>query len=118
MTFRTDDHNNPAAFTTDIAREGGLVYDSEYVEGEPFTAGNITLYTAKLIGDPVALTVKVINKLGFYTNAGHQRWIYIGVPYHVWLSLGADKQRDVIGFMYQHEGGTAMRSLFPNYGKA
>jgi len=23
----------------------------------------------------------------------------------------------VIGFHYQHEGGTAMRGLFPNYGK-
>ena len=114
--MRTDDNNNPAAFTTDIAKQAGLVPDVDYVAGTPFPAPS-NLVTAKLLGDPVAITIRVIDAIGYYTKTGAERWVYIAIPKFVWEFLTPDQKRDVIGFHYQHEGGTAMRSLFPNYGK-
>jgi hypothetical protein len=114
--LRTDDNNNPAAFTIDIAKQAGLRPGVDYVAGDPFPSPS-RLVTAKLIGDPVAITIRVIDAIGFYTEATHsQRWEYIGIPHFVWMFLSPSQQRDVIGFMYQREGGTAMRHLFPNYG--
>jgi hypothetical protein len=103
------------AFTVDIAKEGGLVEDLDYIPGTPFPAPS-ELITAKLLGDPVALTMEVIGRIGFYTKEGSQRWSYIAMPKFVWNNLDADTQRDVIGFGYEREGGTEMRYLFPNYG--
>ena len=113
--MRTDNNNNPAAVTTDVAAMG-LLKDVEYVAGDPFPAPS-TLVTARLIGDPVALTIKLIDAIGYYTRAGGPRWVYIAIPKGIWSALTPDQKRDVIGFHYQHEGGTAMRGLFPNYGK-
>lgn len=122
MTYRTDAHNNPTAFTTDIAKEAGLVLGTDYVQGDPFKVGESTYCTAKPLGDPVAITIRVIDAIGFYTALGSLRWEYIGMPKLVWLGLPREgikicSKRDVIGFMYQREGGTAMRSLFPRYGE-
>ena len=113
--MRTDDNNNPAAFTTDIARQAGLAVGVDYEDGSPFPAPS-TLVTAKLLGDPVATTIRVISAVGYYTRQGAPRWAYIAIPRFVWGALSDDQRRDVIGFHYQHEGGTAMRGLFPNYG--
>ena len=113
--MRTDNNNNPAAVTTDVAAMG-LMKDVEYVSGDPFPAPS-TLVTARLIGDPVALTIKLIDAIGYQTHAGSPRWTYINLPKFVWDALRPDQKRDVVGYHYQHEGGTAMRSLFPNYGK-
>jgi hypothetical protein len=113
--MRTDEHRNPAAFTVDIARQAGLILGTDYEIGASFP-GSTTLHTAKLLGDPVALTIKVIDKIGFYTKSGLPRWTYISLPSFVWRLLTADEKRDVIGFMYQHEGGSALVSLFPKYG--
>lgn len=115
-TFRTDRNNNPTAFTADIAKQAGLVLNRDYVPGEPFPAPS-TLVTAKLLGAPIALSIKVIDAVGYYTKGGSLRWVYIGIPKFVWHALTMDQKRDVIGFHYQHEGGTAMRNLFPNYGQ-
>lgn len=132
--MRTDSHNNPTAMTTAIAHEGGLVLGTDYTQGDSFKVPGGVLYTARLIGDPIALTIKVIDDIGFYTLAGAQRWTYIGAPRFWWNSLpdtgplggvllqGATgpitfSKRDVIGFMYAREAGVAMRHLFPNYGK-
>jgi hypothetical protein len=116
-TFRTDLNNNPTAFTTDIAKQAGLVLGVDYEQGDSFQAGTMTLYTAKLLGDPIEITIRVLDSIGFYTKAGAMRWSYIGIPLFIWLDLTSVQMRDVIGFMYQREGGTAMLSLFPNYGK-
>ena len=123
LAMRTDLNNNPAAFTTDLAQQAGLALGTDYAVGTPFEVPigpgeTQTLYTAKLLGDPVAVTIRVIDAVGYYTHAGHERWTYIAMPKFVWDSLSADEKRDVIGFHYQHEGGTAMRGFFPNYGKA
>jgi hypothetical protein len=115
--MRTDDNRNPAAFTTDIAAQAGLVLGTDYIEGTPFPAPS-NLVTAQLLGDPVDLTIRVIDAIGYYTKSGTQRWIYIAIPRFIWTTLSPTQKRDIVGFHYQHEGGTAMRDLFPNYGKA
>lgn len=113
--MRTDRNNNPAAFTTAIAAQAGLVKGTDYTDGDAFPAPS-TLVTAKLLGDPVALTIRVIDQIGYYTQHGDPRWTYIAVPKFLWDELSPDQKRDIIGFHYLNEGGTAMRSLFPHYG--
>src|SRR6185369_10154793 len=110
--MRTDEHNNPTAFTTDIAKLAGLIEGVDYERGRPFQVGTATYYTAKLLLDPIATTLRVIDAIGFYTKAGGQRWIYIGIPKFIWDALDHATKVKVIGFMYQHEGGTAMKPLF------
>jgi hypothetical protein len=115
--MRTDENKNPAAFTTDIAVQAGLVEGVDYVAGTPFPAPS-KLVTAKLLGDPIAITIRVIDAIGYFTRQGELRWTYIALPKFVWNDLTAGQKRDVIGYHYQHEGGTAMRALFPHYGAA
>lgn len=115
--MRTDRNNNPTAFTTDVAKTAGLVEGRDFTPGDPFsvpgTHGPITYYTAKLIGDPIALTITVIDHAGFYTKAGGNRWIYEAMPLWLWLQQTRATKVRIIGEMYGHEGGTAMKSLFP-----
>jgi hypothetical protein len=120
-SFRTDRNNNPTAFTTDIAIEGGLVQGRDFVQGDPFSVPNTaysggteTFYTAKLIGDPIVLTIGVIDKIGFRVGSDpyKPRWTYINLPYDLWQSLTSAQKRQVIGDMYACEGGTAMKPLF------
>ncbi len=111
--MRTDEHRNPTAFTTDIAKLAGLVEGVDYERGNPFSVGTATYYTAKLLLNPIETTLRVIDNVGFYTGHGFQRWTYIGIPKFVWDSLDRPAKVKVIGFMYQHEGGTAMKGLFP-----
>lgn len=114
--FRTDTNRNPTAFTTDIAAQAGLILGDDYAPGTPFPSPS-TLVTAHLLHDPIATTIRVIDAVGFYTTLGLERWVYIAMPQFIWKGLSYDQMRDVIGFMYEREGGTAMRPLFPNYGK-
>ena len=116
-TFRTDRNRNPAAFTVDLAKQGGLILNNDYVVGDPFP-DNPRIFTAKLLGDPVDITIRLIDVVGYYTKARGPRWSYIAMPRFIWSSLARDEKRDVVGFHYQMEGGTAMRGLFPNYGKS
>lgn len=111
MTFVTDENHNPTAFTTAVAEQAGLIIGVDYVVGTPFE----DLHIANLLGDSVRLTVRVIDNIGFSTQNGKPRWSYIQIPQFVWEGLFEAQKRDVIGFMYRHEGGTAMISLFPNY---
>lgn len=115
--MRTDRNNNPTAFTTDVAKTAGLREGKDFTQGDPFTVpgakGPITLYTAKLIGDPVALTIKAIDHAGFYTQQGAERWSYIAIPGWLWDQQTQAIKTRIIGFMYQREGGTEMRHLFP-----
>lgn len=118
--YRTDSHNNPTAFTTDVAKEARLTPGIDYTQGDPFTvpgATPITLHTARLLKDPIQTTVRVIDALSFLTRNGISRWGYITMPKFTWDSLTISQKRDVIGWMYQFEGGQSMKNLFPNYGK-
>ena len=113
--MRTDDNNNPTAFTTAIAENAKLVEGTDYVQGDSFSGG--VYYTAKLLGDPIEITKRVIDSIGFRTSNNYPRWTYINFPHFVWLSFTDQQKLDTIGFMYSQEGGTAMRHLFPNYGR-
>lgn len=107
--FRTDRHNNPAAFTTDVAASAGLIPGVDYVQGDPFRgADNQTYYTAKLLGDPIATTAKVIDRIGFYTGAGKPRWSYTqSIPgIENWTSMDLSGKANIISQMYKHEGGS------------
>jgi hypothetical protein len=115
--YRTDSHNNPTAFTTDVAAEARLKPGIEYTQGDPFTSAGRIYHTARLIGDPIALTIRVIDTLTFSTPNGISRWGYITVPAFTWSELTAPEKRDVIGWMYQREGGETMRFMFPDYGR-
>jgi hypothetical protein len=110
--MRTDRHNNPTAMTTDVARTLGLVEGVDYVKGDPFQSGSGTLYTAKLLGDPIQTTIKALDSAAsssstqaFYTQSGGQRWSYIGMSDSEWQSLSPADKTSVITKMYQQEGG-------------
>lgn len=113
MSYRTDRNNNPTAFTTDIAKEAGLVLGVDYEAGDPFPPPS-KLTTAKLLGDPLKLTIQVINKIGFYEGGTGTtaRWTYIAIPFFVWNNLMTEEKIQVIKAMYQCEGGTALLPLF------
>ena len=121
--FRTDRNNNPTAFTTSVAAEAGLILGTDYAVGDPFETGGRTYFTARLLGDPVALSIRVIDAIGFRTATNVQRWSYISIPKFVWDMLPdslhpasfTPSKRDVIGTMYRAEAGVTMRPLFPNY---
>lgn len=110
MSARTDRNNNPAAFTTDLAKQAGLVEGKDYVAGDPFPTGS--LVTAKILGDPIQTTIRLIDAVGYFTKMGIPRWTYISMPKFVWDALDAPTKKKVIGFHYQHEGGTEMKHLF------
>lgn len=111
--MRTDRHNNPTAFTTDVAKIAGLREGVDYVVGDPFP-NNSKLKTARLLGDPVDQTIKVIDRIGFYTQSGKPRWTYVNsIPdAKRWSSLTYEQKKRVIGQMYQKEGGTRLASIF------
>src|SRR6266436_1789419 len=109
--MRTDKHRNPTAFDTDVAALA-LKPAVEYNQGDPFQIGNKTYYTASLIGNPIAVTIKLIDTIGFTTKRGNPRWTHTNIPKFIWDRLSYEDKRDVIGLMYQREGGTDMRVLF------
>ena len=110
--YRTDRNNNPTAFTTALAAQAGLREGVDYEIGDRFRVGGKTYYTAKLLGDPIVLTERVIDAVGFYTHHGQQRWAYIGIPLFVWESLPKSLRKKTIHWMYHHEGGTELEPLF------
>lgn len=121
--MRTDDNRNPAAFTVDLARQAGLVMGTDYENGSAFPRG--PEITAKILGDPVEVTIRLINAVGYrQTRAPFlPRWSYICLPKFLWDALpdeptpGMVSKRDVIGYHYQQEGNNgSMKALFPNYG--
>ncbi len=111
--MRTDRHNNPTAFTTDIAKQAGLIEGVDYVMGDPFPE-NPNMFTAKLLGNPIESTIRVIDKIGFVTQNGQNRWVYTdsipGANNAEWLKLGFSEKAQIIKDMYRNEGGNG--SLF------
>lgn len=112
LRARTDRHNNPAAFTTDVAKNGGLVEGVDYSVGDPFHIGPATYYTARLLGDPIAITIKLIDKATYYTKNGGIRWIYIAIPPDIWKSMSYEQKKMAIKFHYKNEGGEELKKLF------
>ena len=102
--FRTDRHNNPTAFTSDIAKQAGLVEGVDYTVGDKFPDSNLT--TARLLKDPIDTTIKVIDSIGFYTQSGQPRWTHTAMSETEWNKLSYDQKSQVIKNMYQKEGGS------------
>jgi len=111
MSYRTDRNMNPAAFTTDIAAQAGLKLGVDYEIGDKFPDPS-TLHTAKLLGDPIQTTIRVIDAVGYVTKAGHARWTYINIPQFVWLAQDPTMKKKIIGFHYSEEGGVTLKPLF------
>ena len=111
MSFRTDNNNNPTAFTTEVAKNGGLRLNLDYAFGDLFTIEGHTYYTAKLLHNPIDLTIQLIDKIGFRTSHG-ARWTYINMPKFLWDSLDRTMKVRIIADMYQNEGGITMKGLF------
>lgn len=114
MAARTDRHNNPTAFTTDVAKTAGLVYGKDYVQGDPFP-NNPNLYTATILGDPIETTIRAIDNMGFYTQSGKPRWTYIAMPQSEWLAKSRDEKEKIIKQMYKQEGGTQLFGAKKSY---
>ncbi len=106
--MRTDRHNNPTAMTTDLAKQAGLKEGIDYVAGDKFAGG----ITAKFLKDPIAETIKVIDKLGFYTQGGGQRWKHTAMSKNQWDKLAYADKKEIIKKMYQKEGGSSLLKLF------
>ena len=107
--MRTDRHNNPTAFITDLAKQAGLVEGVDYTVGDPFTTSDgKTLYTARLIGDPIAQTIKVLDAVGFYTADGKPRWSYLDSIPEIknWSSMTTEQKAAVIEKMHKIENGS------------
>jgi hypothetical protein len=108
--MRTDRHNNPTAFTSDIAKQGGLIEGVDYISGDTFNNGRLA--TAVLIGDPVEQTIKVIDNIGFHTQSGKRRWSHTALSESRWNSLNYAQKADVIKKMYQREGNQGLLNNF------
>ena len=108
--MRTDRHNNPTAFTTDIAKLAGLKEGVDYAVGDPFSGGKY--YTATLLGDPIDTTIQVIDKIGFQTSSGKPRWDYINIPKSQWDNMSYEQKKQTIATMYKREGGTQLNQYF------
>lgn len=110
---RTDRHNNPTAFTTDLARQAGLRLGVDYEIGDQFKAPDGRVYyTARLLGDPIEITIRVIDRVGFFTKSGKKRWIHTAMEKEKWDSLSRKEKVQVIAEMYRREGGRRMWGLF------
>lgn len=107
--YRTDRHNNPTAMTTDVARNAGLKPGIDFVIGDPFRGGDGQIYhTAKLLGDPIATTIKAIDTAGFYTSGGKPRWTYASKIPNIqnWKNLTKEQKVAIVKQMYKFEGGS------------
>lgn len=100
--MRTDRHNNPAAFTTQIAKQAWLVEWVDYVVWDAFP-DNPNMFTAKLIWDPFEQTIKVIDKIWFTTQSWANRWTHTTMSKEQWDWLSIEDKKKVVASMYQKE---------------
>lgn len=107
--LRTDRHFNPTAFTTQIAKQAGLIEGIDYTVGDPFDEGKYN--TAKLLKDPIEQTIKVIDKLGFFTKSGEQRWSHTAIPKSEWETYDKPEKISTILEMYKREGGSGKLAI-------
>lgn len=109
--MRTDRNNNPTAFTTDIARQAGLREGVDYTRGDAFP-GSRTTFTARLLGDAADITRRVIDRIGFYTGSGQQRWSHTAMPKGQWDRLSTAQKNQIIASMYKREGGSGVLNKY------
>lgn len=108
---RTERNNNPTAMTTDVAKSLWMVEWVDYVQWDSFKTDEWkTLYTAKLLGDPIQTTIDAFNAAAsrwtpiFYTKWWAQRWKHTAMSNEEWLALSDEQKAWVIAQMLQREG--------------
>jgi hypothetical protein len=109
---RTERNNNPTAMTTDVAKSLWMVEWVDYVQWDSFKdKKRNTLYTAKLLGDPIQTTIDAFNAAAsrwtpiFYTQWWAQRRSHTAMSNEEWLALSDEQKAWVIAQMLQREGG-------------
>lgn len=109
-TMRTERNNNPTAMTTDVAKSLWWVEWVDYVKWDSFqTADWRTLYTAKLIGDPIETTIKLLDnaantwRWAFYTKWWAKRWTHTAMSDAERLKLSPEEKKNVVLKMLQRE---------------
>lgn len=107
--MRTDRHNNPTAFTTDVAKQGWLVEGVDYVKGDPFSwwDGRV-YYTAKLLWDGYEKTIKAMDN---YVNQKWYlpKWTYaakIWLTKDFWKTASYQEKINMVTKMYNNEWGS------------
>ena len=110
-TMRTERNNNPTAMTTDVAKSLWWIEWVDYVQWDSFkTWDGRTLYTAKLIGDPIETTIRLLDnaanswKWAFYTKWWAKRWTHTAMSDKDWLALTPEQKQNVVLQMLQREG--------------
>ncbi len=100
-------HNNPGAFTVDIAKQAGLKEGVDYTIGDSFKGSNgETLYTAKLLGDSMKTTIQVIDKIGLVNSSGKPRWSYVSAKdQEAWNKMTYSEKEAFVKKMQQIEIG-------------
>ncbi len=120
--MRTERNNNPTAMTTDVAKMLGWELGVDYEIWDSFTTGSwTTLYTAKLIWDPVETTIRLIDRWiangidPFYRANWQWRRSYISsiwITKDKWSKMTYDEKAEVIKKMLQHEWGSMENMLY------
>lgn len=120
--MRTERNNNPTAMTTDVAKMLWWELGVDYEIWDSFVTGSwTTLYTAKLIWDPVETTIRLIDRWiangidPFYRANWQWRWSYISsiwITKDKWSKMTYDEKAEVIKKMLQHEWGSMENMLY------
>lgn len=118
--MRTERNNNPTAMTTDVAKSLGLVEWVDYVKWDSFKSGTGTLYTAKLLWDPVATTIKAFDTAvakwinAFYTQWWKQRWTHTAMTNEQWKNMSQAQKEATVLKMLQKEWGDISKMSYYN----
>lgn len=118
--MRTERNNNPTAMTTDVAKTLWLVEWVDYVKWDSFKTSTWTLYTAKLLWDPIETTIKALDtavangKNAFYTQSWWQRRSHTAMSNEQWKSLSDEQKRNVVLKMLQNEWGDITKMSYYN----
>lgn len=120
--MRTERNNNPTAMTTDVAKMLGWELGVDYEVWDAFvTASWQTLYTAKLIGDPIETTIRLIDRWiangidPFYRANWQPRWTYISkiwITKEKWQQMSPAEKADVIAKMLKYEWWSMENMLY------
>lgn len=120
--MRTERNNNPTAMTTDVAKMLWWELGVDYEIWDSFTtADGKTLYTAKLIWDPIETTIRLIDRWiangidPFYRANWQWRRSYISsiwITKDKWLKMTDAEKTEVIKKMLQHEWGSMENMLY------
>ena len=121
-TKRTERNNNPTAMTTDVAKSLGWVEWVDYTVWDSFTTEDgKTLYTAKLIGDPIEKTIELLDnaaqtwRWAFYTKWWAKRWNHTAMSDAQWLALSPEEKQAVVLQMLQREWWDITKMAYYNW---